>query len=177
MALGGCTGASVYGFHASTQYSPGHVAYAQADGPTQAVIRGNPFRDDTDGAIVLGHMQRRNFRQPLSFSQAARPESTHGYKVVMVFGHVVDPRANACATTTPAFSPAQAGRTEITAAFCARDYTLTQVVGAMAGPSSARDPALRGLIGDVMNALLPPEDPFRRDQRDDFGRFCIPPAC
>jgi hypothetical protein len=179
MALAGCAGPSVWGFHASTQYSTGHVRFAAMDGPTHAVIRANPFAGDRDHGGVLATMQRRNMEFPLEFSLTLKADATYGYKVVVLFATLVDPSANLCAAGEPASSAAPAGRIAVTAAFCARDFTLTQVSGSGPMPASPQDPAFRALMGDLLIALLPPFDPFRRDDRNGFRRNCPPnnPSC
>lgn len=162
--LSACTGASiVYNSYYSSAYTPSHVDLAAASGPSLAVIRNDPFPDDSENAGVLAAMQGRNFGQKMYFSQTPRPDDKYGYKVVMSFGADSYSYAGQCEVPPAPASPTPpAGEIAVTAAFCVGDRLLTDASGSISGASGPDDPNFRRLIGDMMVALTPPYDPNRR---------------
>ena len=156
--LAACAGAgSVHDFLASPQYSTGHVA-AASQGETLVVVRNNPFPADRDSAGVVAAMRGQHFGPNLNLTTATRANAPQDYKIVLAFGGA--PGGNPCTDTASAPQPA----TRVNAAFCVRDFMLTRVSGHADAFTGPNDPAFRGLMGQVMAALLPNKDPFERSE-------------
>lgn len=164
LLLGGCGGSTVYSNYYNSSYSPDHVRFASAVGPTLAVIRDNPFPGDAGNAAVLAAMQERNYGPRLYFVQTPRPDDRYGYKVVMDFGSAT-PSTTLCQRgPTPSSARAASGRVVVAAAFCIGDLLLSDATGAVEGVSGPDDPRFRRLIGDILVALTPPYDPKFNDE-------------
>lgn len=162
-ALGGCEGSTISNTYYASLYSPGEVRLAAANNPALAVIRNNPFPNDTDNAGVLAAMQNANFGPKITFGQTPRPDDRFGYKVILDFGPSTYDSSNACENTpTPlaAKSPPK-GTLHVGATFCLDKNLLSEAAGSMEAVPGPNDPRFHRLIGDLMVALTPPYDPKR----------------
>jgi hypothetical protein len=171
VAAGACAGPTVHNSYYASLYEPAQVRFAASVGPTLAVIRDNPFPNDTGNERVLAAMQGQTFAAKLVFSQTARPDDRYGYKVMLNFGPSLYGTEGACQLppTPPARTP-PTGRIAASAAFCVGDHLLSDAQGAVQAASGPDDPDFRRLIGDLLVALTPAYNPNRRE-RFGFGWF------
>lgn len=173
--LWGCADGSVISYnYYNSGYEPGQVALAAANSPSLAVIRNDPFPEDTNNEGVLAAMQGRNLGPRMYFSQTPRPDDKYGYKVILNFGaassagdtgysslgYTLTGASYQCQAqpTPPAAKPAS-GDISVTGAFCVGDLLLTDASGSISGATGADDPRFQRLIGDMMVALTPPYIP------------------
>jgi hypothetical protein len=176
-ALCGCADGSVVSHnYYNSAYEPGHIALAAANNPSLAVIRGDPFPQDSNGEGVLAAMQGRNLGPRMYFSQTPRPDDKYGYKVILNFGGAAAPEAGYAsgypagygtgygnysyqcqAGPTPAATKAPVGgEISVDAVFCVGNLMLTDASGSISGATGPDDPRFQRLIGDIMVALTPP---------------------
>jgi hypothetical protein len=169
--LSGCADRSVihYSYYNSA-YTPGHVGLAAASGQSLAVIRNNPFPQDSDNRGVVAAMQGRNLGPRMYFAQVERPDDRYGYKVILDFGGARGGYDQCARPPTPAATTPPGGPISVLATFCVGDVLLTDALGSISGASGPEDPRFQRLIGDLLVALTPPYDPNR-------GRGCFMRAC
>jgi hypothetical protein len=163
LALSGCAGGSVISHsYYNSAYSPDHVQLAAASGMAVAVIRNNPFPADRDNAGVVAAMQRRNLGPRITFSQTPRPDDKYGYRVILDFRPPGPDTTYQClAAPAPAAATPPAGRIDVTGSFCVGDRSLTEASGSVDGAGGPEDARFQRLIGDIMVALTPINDPSR----------------
>ena len=169
--LAGCTDTSVihYSYYNSA-YTPGHVDLAASSGQSLAVIRNNPFPEDSDNRGVVAAMQARNLGQKMYFAQVERPDDKYGYKVILDFGGARGGYDQCAAAPAPAATKRTEGPISVLATFCVGDMLLTDALGSIGAATGPDDPRFQQLVGDIMVALTPPYIPDRH--RRCFMRPC-----
>ena len=169
--LAGCADASIvhYSYYNSA-YSPGQVDLAAASGQSLAVIRNNPFPEDSDNRGVVAAMQARNLGPKMYFAQVERPDDKYGYKVILDFGGERGGYDQCTATPSPAAAKRTDGPISVLGTFCVGNVLLTDALGSIGGATGPDDPRFQRLVGDIMVALTPPYIPDRH--RRCFMRPC-----
>jgi len=167
----GCADTSVvhYSYYNSA-YTPGHVDLAAASGQSLAVIRNNPFPEDSDNRGVVAAMQARNLGPKMYFAQVQRPDDRYGYKVILDFGGERGGYDQCASPPTPAAKTRPNGPISVLATFCIGDVLLTDALGSISDAAGPGDPRFQRLIGDMMVALTPPYYP-------DRNRRCLMRVC
>lgn len=162
-ALAGCADTStVHYSYYNSAYTPGHVDLAAASGQSLAVIRNNPFPEDSDNRGVVAAMQARNLGPKMYFAQVQRPDDRYGYKVILDFGGERGGGYDQCAAApSPAARARQNGEISVLATFCVGNVLLTDALGSVSAATGPDDPRFQRLIGDMMVALTPPYYPDR----------------
>ncbi len=155
-------------------YDSGEMAYAGAGRDLLVVIYGNPFDGGTAEFqnAVTGAMQGRNWGQRMNFTTTPGAGARTLYKVVLLFDPPVTLLAQRlCSETAEALAarPSRGEGISVLAAFCRGDKALTEIKGYTGSAPGHDDTAFRELVGQVTQALFPP------DRRDDDDRNCRRP--
>lgn len=151
----------------SPSYKSGEFAYAGADRDMKVVVVGNPFGGDqeTFGRTVTGYMQGNHWGPRTNFTTAPGASARNSYRVVMLF----DPPKTLvgmrlCRVEGSALPTVRTGDEIILfAAFCRGNESMTEIKGRIAGATGPEDPVFGYLIGQVTNALFPPDRRFEDD--------------
>ncbi len=151
-------------------YSPGEFAHAGAGRDLRVDVLGNPFdaAQDAFARAVTDAMQGRHWGPRTNFTTEPGPEARESYNVIMLFDPPADLNSLRLCREDPAALPRDTAGEGITlfAAFCRGSRSLTSVKGHIDGASGAGDPAFRELVGQVTNALFPPDRGIGRDRGD-----------
>lgn len=157
----------------SPNYNTLVAARAGAETALLVEIYGNPFGGDT-GALanaVTDSMQGRNWGQRMTFTATPGPDTRRQYKVVLLFDPPIDLLAmKLCSEPAEALAakPTPGKGINVLGAFCRSGKSLSEIKGYIKSAAGHDDPAFRELIGQVTQALFPPN---RRDDNDDGCLF------
>jgi len=157
-------------------YSPGEFAWAAAGRDLWVVIAGNPFGGDATAfeATVLAAMQGRHWGQRTTFTTAPGADARIRYRAVLLFDPPAALNGTQLCREPPTALPSVSGGDGIVlfAAFCHGKRLRTQVKGRIAQAAGPDDPAFRELVGQVTNALFPPDRGIGRERGEPV--FLIP---
>jgi hypothetical protein len=143
---------------------PGLEQHAASLGPTTVAIYNSPYPNDD----VIAAMQGRTPGPQMTFT--AKPDASATYRVVMVFGESHAAPSTYCETPTVTASPSPSGRLTVTAAFCSGPTILSDAVARTNAIASAHDAEFGQLMGDLLSALLPRNNPLTSPTMGGSGR-------
>lgn len=154
IALAACAGGASTHTYIFNRDLRGHVQYAAAYPPTPVAI----FNSPVDANAVLAAMQGRNPGPPMTFTMD--PVAASSYRIVVSFGEPPVGPNNVCQVTSLMAPPASAGRTDVSAAFCVAGMLISQADAGSERLTSAQDPRLPRLMSDLLEALMPYNNPL-----------------
>jgi len=178
LALAACAGGAVRLSHqeAASTYAPGEFAWAAAGRDLWVVIAGNPFGGDATAfeVAVLAAMQGRHWGQRTTFTTAPGADARIRYRTVLLFDPPVSLNGAQLCREPPSALPSVSDGDGIVlfAAFCHGKRLRTQVKGRIAQAAGSDDPAFRELVGQVTNALFPPDRGTGRERGEPI--FIVP---
>jgi hypothetical protein len=175
LGLAGCAGApSTYGEFVQSSYNPTEFGYGAGRRDLWTQFRGDPFGlgdEDFQAAMIeiLAHHPPKP--QPTHFTTDPDDGADTDYRVVFLF----DPPAKLLQTRLCRLpldllsGEAETRPLHVAAAFCRNQGVLTAVRGELDQVESVEDPAFDALIGQMVAALFPNDDP----NDDDDSPFLI----
>jgi hypothetical protein len=144
-----------------TSYSPGFAEYGARNGTFQVELRGLPL-PGADPVTVAAAMQPPVWLRARPVL-ATSPQAGGGYRAVVVFNPARTlSGAEICRGDAPVLTPQADAAVRAAAAYCVGDRYFSQVAGTAPPVTSASDPGLRRFGTQLLNVLLPPEQPDRR---------------
>ncbi len=156
-------GVSVSYKHIPVRGVPGHADYAAAQAPTPVVIRNAEFPSPT----VVAALHRNNPRQHLIFSTEPPASIESGYRLLLTFDGRPTGGPQACREPVAAGAPAATAprdparsSTSVYGVFCLGPTLLSEAMASGPRLDSAADSRLPRLLGDLLSALMPTNDPF-----------------
>jgi len=153
-------------------YSPTEISVAFSNRNARVKIDGNPFTVDQYDfeTTIVGYMQAAWHRVPTNLTTTPDASVNDTYKIVLVFNPVETlTRETFCGDTPIATAAPDPQQVVIRAAFCRHANPAVTVRGYGYDFQGPGDPALRSLIGDVVRALFPINNPELRNNDNDSG--------
>ena len=162
LALAACGGAVVtYNEYVVDGFRIDELAFANREGDTLVVIRGNPFdipKPQFDVAVTDA-MQGKNFGPVTNFTTTPQGEARPSLRVVMLFDGPLNLQLDEpcgdldkVARRDPG---AGGGEVIIQATFCSSDQARTAVAGRVTGVTDPSDPRFELLVGTATRTLFP----------------------
>jgi len=143
---------------------PGLEQHAASLGPTTVAVYNSPYPNDD----VIAAMQRHAPGPQMTFT--AKPDPSAAYRVVVVFGESHSAPSTYCEADAVTASPSPSGRLTVTAAFCSGRTILSDAVARTNAIASAHDPEFGQVMGDLISALLPRNNPLTSPTMGGSGR-------
>ncbi len=178
MALGlaGCAGGmnTIYFTDQWPPYSPSLVNYAAQSGTLPVQIAGNPFPSPAEPEAIANAVPIPGYIIPTKPTTMPNVNANMNFRLAFAFNPVNPNQSfdNLCRDIAGiAVRPPNGQETIIMAAFCSVDRAIAYTEGKTGPVQSLADPAYRGLMGDMMLAMLPPYDPSLA-RSPACGPFC-----
>ncbi len=155
-------GVSVSYKHIPVRGVPGHADYAATQAPTPVVIRNAEFPPPA----IVAALHRNNPRQHLIFSTYPPASIERGYRLLLTFDDRPIGGPQACRESAAAGAPAAAtprnparSSTSVYGVFRLGPTLLSEAMASGPRLDSAADSRLPRLMGDLLSALMPTNDP------------------
>ena len=150
---------------------PSEFAYAGGGRDLTTVIVGNPFyrpKDEVETAITDA-MQGQHPGPLTHFTTRPGDSARPNYRITIVFNPPINLDVqDLCGDVTSLRSEGRGENLRMLAAFCSHGDVMSYAYGSTRAATSPKDAAVRSLVANVLNELIPVADPLNKGGDSDL---------